>query len=232
MLFEGLTLSPVLYIAFPTLNVRCTQRLHHFSCYISSDQRRTRFKCCGDVAGVCALWPRRPGPADRTEYSNSNNDWAIGGSNCLAIVYLFALPVYLLCGGWTLIHIACGALAQTMMWMLTQRTAVARSYRTLQVSPDSFSVSAPKVERSSSFGPLRPSLQMSPLREDSATFFALRPRVFVFWTPRIARFSVARRHNAPSLWPPKSTFFPSHLIPHLCALVRSHCAKFLRPLVS
>ena len=162
MLFEGLTLSPVLYIAFPTLNVRCTQRLHHFSCYISSDQRRTRFKCCGDVAGVCALWPRRPGPADRTEYSNSNNDWAIGGSNCLAIVYLFALPVYLLCGGWTLIHIACGALAQTMMWMLTQRTAVARSYRTLQVSPGSFSVCAPKVERSSSFGPLRPSLQMSP----------------------------------------------------------------------
>jgi hypothetical protein len=89
MLFEGLTLSPVLYIALPTLNVRCTQRLHHFSCYISTDQRRTRFKCCGDVAGVCALWPRRPGPADRTEYSNSNNDWAIGGSNCLAIVYLF-----------------------------------------------------------------------------------------------------------------------------------------------
>ena len=57
---------------------------------------------------------------------------------------------------------------------------VARSYRTLRVSPlaGSFSVCAPKVERSSTIDPLRPSLQMSLLRGDSATFFVLRPRVF------------------------------------------------------
>ena len=152
VLFENLTLSPVLYIALSTLNARFTQRLHHFT---------YRPIKGGRDSSVVAMWrgcARLAPPAGACRLSRVNRPpGPVGPIASKPLLFLFFTglqSVYLLCGGWMLIHIACGALAQTVMWMLTRQTGLIASWwlaliaHCRTVSLGSFSICAPKVERS------------------------------------------------------------------------------------